>query len=98
MGIKEETEYEVIITPKKLQTIPFQTKYINDSSLAAGTEKQTQYGDYGYKYETYKTLKLDGNIVSSELISNDSYTPLTRIVKVGTRQSEEVSPTTEVTQ
>ena len=98
MGIKEETEYEVIITPKKLQTIPFQTKYINDSSLAAGTEKQTQYGDYGYKYETYKTLKLDGNIVSSELISNDSYTPLTRIVKVGTKQSEEVSPTAEVTQ
>lgn len=97
MGIKEDVEYEVLITTNKLQTIPYETKYINDSSLAAGTQKQTQYGDYGYKYETYKTLKLDGNVVSSELISNDTYTPLTRIVKVGTKQAQVATPPTEVT-
>lgn len=84
-GIKEDIEYEVEITPKKLQTIPFQTKYIDDNTLPLGTQKQTQYGDNGYKYETYKTLKLNGNVVSSELLSYDNYRPLNRIVKRGTR-------------
>ena len=82
-GIKEDIEYEVEITPKKLQTIPFQTKYIDDNTLPLGTQKQTQYGDNGYKYETYKTLKLDGNVVSSELLSYDNYRPLNRIVRRG---------------
>lgn len=85
MGIKEETEYEVIITTRKLLTIPYQTKYIQDSSLPSGTQKQTQYGDNGYKYETYKTLKLNGNVVSSNTISNDNYSPLTRIIRIGTK-------------
>lgn len=98
MGIKEDVEYEVEITTKRLQTIAFQTKYIEDGSMAAGTQKQTQYGDNGYKYETYKTLKLEGNIVSSEKISNDTYTPLTRIVRVGTKQAQAAPPpTTNVT-
>lgn len=92
MGIKEEVEYEVELTPKRLQTIPYKTKYIEDSSLPAGTQKQTQYGDNGYKYETYKTLKLNGNVVSTEKISSDSYTPLTRIVRVGSKQAQPVSP------
>ena len=95
LGIKEETEYEVSITTKKLQTIPFETKYIDDSSMAAGTQKQTQYGDNGYKYETYKTLTFNGNVVSSEKISNDTYTPLTRVVRVGTKQAQVVTPPVE---
>lgn len=82
-GIKEDIEYEVEITPKKLQTIPFQTKYIDDNTLPLGTQKQTQYGDNGYKYETYKTLKLNGNVISSELISNDNYRPLNRVIRRG---------------
>lgn len=96
MGIKEANDYDVIITTNKLQTIPYQTKYIDDSSLTIGTEEQTQYGDYGYKYETYKTLKLNGDVISTEVISNDSYTPLTRIVKRGTKQPSTPPPSTEV--
>ena len=86
MGIKEATEYEVLITTNKLQTIPYETKYIEDNSMLSGTQKQTQYGDNGYKYETYKTLKLNAEVVSSEQISKDNYTPLTRVVRVGTKQ------------
>lgn len=86
MGIKEDVEYDVTITTKKLQTIPFKTQYIEDSSMAVETQKQTQYGDYGYKYETYKTLRLNGVEISTEKISNDIYSPLTRIIKIGTKQ------------
>ena len=85
MGIKEENDYEVEITTKNLQTIPFTTKYIDDNAMPIGTENETQYGDNGYKYETYKTLKQNGEVVSSEKISNDNYTPLTRVVKRGTK-------------
>lgn len=91
-GIKEEIEYEVSITTNKLQTIPYTTKYIEDNSMVLGTQIQTQYGDNGYKYETFKTLKLNGEIVSTEKISNDSYSPLTRIVKVGTKKDQVTIP------
>lgn len=91
-GIKEEIEYEVSITTNKLQTIPYTTKYIEDNSMALGTQIQTQYGDNGYKYETFKTLKLNGEIVSTEKISNDSYSPLTRIVRVGTKKDQVTIP------
>lgn len=87
LGIKEDVEYEVVISTNKLKTIPFTTKYIDDNSMMAGTQKQTQYGDNGYKYETYKTLKLNGNIVSTEKISNDNYTPLTRVIRKGTKSN-----------
>ena len=86
-GIEEETEYDVSITTKRLSTTPFTTKYIQDSSMPEGTQKQTQYGDNGYKYETYKTVSLNGAIISTELISTDNYTPLTRIVRIGTKQA-----------
>lgn len=93
-GIKEDVEYDVLITTKKIETTPYKTTYIEDSSLAVGTQKETQYGDYGYKYETYKTLKLNGSVISSELISNDTYKPLNRVVKVGTKKSQIVSEPT----
>ncbi len=85
-GIKEEIEYDVTISAQKLQTTPFETKYINDNSLPVGTQVVKQYGYYGYKYETYKILSLNGAVVSKTLISTDIYTPLTKIIRVGTKQ------------
>lgn len=85
-GIKEEVEYNVTVTTKKLQTTPFETKYINDSSLAKGTQVVKQHGYYGYKYETYKVLSLNGSVVSTALLSTDTYTPLAKIVRIGTKE------------
>lgn len=85
-GIKEEVEYNVTVTTKKLQTTPFETKYINDSYLAKGTQVVKQHGYYGYKYETYKVLSLNGSVVSTTLLSTDTYTPLSKIVRVGTKE------------
>lgn len=85
-GIKEEVEYNVTVTTKKLQTTPFETKYIDDNTLAKGTQVVKQYGYYGYKYETYKVLSLNGAVVSTTLLSTDTYTPLTKIVRVGTKE------------
>jgi len=94
-GLEEEIEYDVSITTKRLKTIPYSTKYIEDSSMLVGTQKETQYGDNGYKYETYKTLILNGAVISTEKISTDNYIPLTRIVRVGTKQLPVVTPPVE---
>lgn len=82
-GIKEETEYEVVIEDKITEVIPYTTKYIETSSLEKGVENQTQKGVNGYKSEAYRILKLNGQVISKTLLSKDSYNPLQEIIEKG---------------
>lgn len=90
-GIKEETEYEVVIQSVVLSYIPYTTKYENDDTLEEGKEIVEQSGYTGCTSEAYKILKLNGEIVSKTLLSKDTYDPMTRIVKRGTKKTEETS-------
>lgn len=82
-GIKEEAEYEVEISTKILSYIPYSVKYETNKSLKAGTEKVTQNGMNGVKSITYKILKLNGQQVSSEVLSTDTYDPMNKIIEKG---------------
>lgn len=84
-GIKEETEYEVVIEDEITDIIPYTTKYIETKELNKGEENEIQKGVNGYKSEAYKILKLNGQVVSKTLLSKDSYNPLQRIVEIGTK-------------
>lgn len=84
-GIKEETEYEVVIEDKITEVIPYTTKYIETSLLEKGVENQIQKGVNGYKSEAYRILKLNGQVVSKTLLSKDSYNPLQEIIEKGTK-------------
>lgn len=84
-GIKEETEYEVVIQSKVLSYTPYTTKYIEDSTLEQGKEVVEQSGYNGCKSEAYRILKLNGEIVSKTLLSRDTYDPMQRIVRRGTK-------------
>ena len=84
-GIKEETEYEVVIQSKTLSYIPYTVKYIEDSSLARGKEVVSQSGYNGCKSEAYRVLKLNGKVVSKTLLSRDTYDPMQRIIRRGTK-------------
>ncbi len=84
-GIKEETEYEVVIEDKITEIIPYTTKYINTNVLEKRIENEIQKGVNGYKSEAYRVLKLNGKIISKTLLSKDSYNPLQRIVEKGTK-------------
>ncbi len=96
-GIKEETEYTFSFKTKTVATIPFTTKYEEDSSLPAGTEKVKQKGTNGLKTETYMTKMLNGKPVSTILLSRDTYDAMARIVIKGTNGSVEPSlPTPEI--
>ncbi len=85
-GIKEETEYEVELKTNILETTEQKINYINDNALEEGTEVIKQYGSEAVKSETYKILKLNGAVVSKELISTDTYSSLERIIRRGTKK------------
>ena len=84
-GVKEEVEYDVELQVKQIATIPVTTVYKEDSSLPAGTEKVKQVGAKGVKTETYLVKSLNGKVVSSELVSRDTYNAMQRIVLRGTK-------------
>lgn len=85
-GIKEETEYEVIIQSKVTSYINYTTNYKNDATIAEGKEVIEQHGANGCRSEGYKILKLNGKIVSQTLLSKDTYSAKEKIVKRGTKK------------
>jgi vancomycin resistance protein YoaR len=82
-GIKEETEYEVIIESEVTEVLPYSTRYIQTDELPKNEEEIIQKGHNGYKTEAYKILKLNGKIVSKTLLSKDSYNPMQEVIKKG---------------
>lgn len=84
-GLKSEVEYVIKIKPVVTATIPFKTEYIKDSSLEEGKEVIVQKGANGCKVTTYKQVLLNGEQVSYEPITYDTYNAMKKIVRVGTK-------------
>ena len=83
-GIKEaDREYTYSFRTDVISTIPYTTKYVEDSSVAAGKEVVTQKGTNGLVCKTYMTKMLNGKVVSTKLLSTDTYSAMQRIVKRG---------------
>ena len=91
-GIKEENEYTFSFSTKTVSSIPFTTKYVEDATLPAGTEKIKQKGANGLKTETYITKMLNGKVVSTKLLSRDTYDAMTRIVLKSTKTETPQAP------
>lgn len=85
-GTKEENEYVVSITSKTLSTIKFQENSSLDNSLEKGKVQVVQEGSNGYTSEAYITKKLNGKIVSTTLLSRDTYKAVNKIVKIGNKE------------
>lgn len=94
-GIKEENEYTFSFNTKTIATIPYTTQYQEDASLTAGKEVIKQKGTNGLTTETYITKMLNGKVISTTLLSRDTYSAMTRIVIKGTK--EETSQTQDNT-
>ena len=102
-GIKEEEEYTFKFSTKTVASIPYTTQYIEDNTLPVGTEKVKQKGANGLKTETYITKMLNGKVISTKLLSRDTYNAMTRIIIKGTKpvetpsNTEPTEPTTPTT-
>lgn len=94
-GIKEEEEYEVVIESEVISYIPNETEYKKDSTLEKGKKVVEQVGFNGCKSKGYRILKKNGVIISKTLLSTDTYSPQSKIVRVGTKKATTNSSTTD---
>ncbi len=83
-GTKETTEYDIELTHKYISTIPYSTKYIYDSNLPSNQQVVDVNGVNGYISEGYITKKLNGAVVSTTMLSRDTYNPQQKVVRIGT--------------
>lgn len=98
-GIKQEQEYTFSFNTKTIASIPYTTKYEEDPTKAVGTESVIQKGVNGLKTETYITKMLNGKVISTTLLSRDTYDAMTKIVKKGTKGgSSTATPNTTKTE
>ena len=93
-GIKEETEYTFSFSTKTIASIPFTTKYVNDNTLPVGKESVKQKGANGLKTETYITKMLNGKVISTKLLSRDTYDAMARIILRNTESDEQIDEKT----
>lgn len=97
-GIKEaDREYTYKFSTETVSTIPYTTKYVEDASLASGKEVVKQKGANGLVTKTYMTKMLNGKVVSTQLLSKDTYSAMQKIVyrgKASTTSKQDSSSTT----
>lgn len=92
MGTNENPGKTVIISNKILSKTPHTVQTTEDPTLPIGTEKQTQEGLDGYVVETYKTIKVDGKVISQKKLHTSKYNPCTQMLIVGTKPVEGATP------
>lgn len=83
-GTKQDNDPEVILSQKTLSTIPYTTRYEYDPSMPYGSQTVVTAGVNGYTSESYITKKLNGQVISSGILSQDKYNAQQQVVKVGT--------------
>jgi len=82
-GLKESEEYDIEIVSYRTGSVPYRTTYTTDSSLVAGQQKVIQRGSNGAKSVAYRIRKKNGQVISKELLSKDTYDPHNQIIAVG---------------
>ena len=85
-GLKAEDDYDVEIQSYITSYISYKTIQKNDATLPKGTTKVLQSGSSGCRSVCYRILSKNGEVVSKNLLSNDTYSPHNKIVAVGTRE------------
>ena len=83
LGTKEDSDYQIQLTSRKLSTTPYKTIYQDDYTLPLGTSKVKIAGADGFTSEAYKTYRKNGVFVKTVTLSRDTYRPTNRIVLVG---------------
>lgn len=88
LGTNDEPGKKVIITNQTIKKIPFTIKYIDDPTLAEGKETIKQEGKEGMVIDTFKTVKVDGKVISQTKLHTSKYQPLVQEVLRGTKKPD----------
>lgn len=84
-GIYEEDEVEIELVSETIDITPPSTKYVYDSELAEGQEVVQTNGANGVKSKAYRIVKKNGRVISKDVLSEDSYNPMLRVIKTGSK-------------
>ena len=87
-GTNDTPGKTVIISSKILQETPFTIKYTDDPTLPAGVTKEVLPGMNGYIVDTFKTVKMDGKVISETKLHTSKYKVYAQEMLRGTKPVE----------
>ncbi|MGV2999772.1 ZmpA/ZmpB/ZmpC family metallo-endopeptidase [Streptococcus suis] len=83
-------------TTTNTESIPFESQIIYDATLAEGTRNVDQVGQAGVQTTITKNYYADGVLIKSEQVSRSvTSSPVTEIVRIGTKKADTVTTETE---
>ncbi len=83
-------------TTTNTESIPFESKVVYDDTLAEGTRNVDQTGVAGVRTTVTKNYYADGVLIKSEQVSSSvTSSPVTEIVRIGTKKADTVTTETE---
>ncbi|MGQ7596261.1 ZmpA/ZmpB/ZmpC family metallo-endopeptidase [Streptococcus suis] len=83
-------------TTTNTELIPFESQIIYDATLAEGTRNVDQVGQAGVQTTITKNYYADGVLIKSEQVSSSvTSSPVTEIVRIGTKKADTVTTQTE---
>ncbi|NQL62834.1 YSIRK-type signal peptide-containing protein [Streptococcus suis] len=83
-------------TTTNSESIPFESQIIYDATLAEGTRNVDQVGQAGVWMTITKNYYADGVLIKSEQVSSSvTSSPVTEIVRIGTKKADTVTTQTE---
>lgn len=97
IGTKENPNKTIEITNVQVSSTPAPVKYIYDSTLPEGQTVVINAGMAGYVIDTYKIVKINGEVQSKTKIHRSTYRTLERTVKLGTKKVSIETPAASTT-
>ena len=76
-----DTSYE--LSSEVIKVLPAKTEYIKDSTLPTGSSVLVSSGNDGYQVKVTRDTYQNDELVASEVISWDTYNPISTVYKVG---------------
>ncbi|MBC2727896.1 VanW family protein [Desulfosporosinus sp.] len=74
---------EVIISNTTESVIPFDVQRLVDETMAQGESRVKQEGQPGYVVKSYRTIKMNGQVLKTEALKQSRYLPLPKVLSVG---------------
>lgn len=85
-GTNETPGKQIELSHVTVSTTPPPVTYINDPTMEEGKTVVVNSGMTGYVVDTYKIVKIDGNVVGKTFLHKSNYKPYAKQVKRGTKE------------
>ncbi|MGE5654058.1 MAG: VanW family protein [Bacillota bacterium] len=85
---------QVQVESQVIETYPAPISIIPDDTMPVGHDEVVQNGSVGYLASSYRKVYKNGALIQTEKLSQDYYSPSTRVIRTGTKPAPTVAPTT----